>query len=619
MCGITGIYHFNKERSVDKSQLKRMTDIIRHRGPDSDGFYLNGNIGLGHRRLSIIDLSTGDQPMFNNDKSISIIFNGEIYNYIELRQELIQKGHKFRTTSDTEVAIKSYEEWGFDCQNKFNGMWAFALWDERKKHLFLSRDRIGEKPLHYTIYNNSLIFGSEIKSLFAYGIPKRFETELIEIYLVLTYIPAPYTFYKDIKKLLPGHYLLIKNENVEEKKYWDLPEIDEDNMFTNKGKIYDKFDYLLKDSVKIRMRSDVPFGAFLSGGLDSSSIVALMSEISNFPVKTFTIGFDDTNFDESALAQEVAKKFNTEHFRGTVTPDKFEESLERIVFHYDEPFGDSSAIPTGYVSKFAADKVKMVLTGDGGDEVLSGYRGYIGLKFIEKYKRIPYVIRKNLPFGVHAFSYLFKGTQKYKLNRVVNILETANLPFQERLIQKRTYTPLNSIVTLTKGIKNVIPIREYVNDILGKIKYKDEFYKYMYLNFKYDLPNDYLVKVDRMSMAYSLEARIPFLDYRLIELMINVSKDVKLQGWETKSVLRNTVGKKLPKSILHSPKRGFGIPVREWFKDKSMAMHLNDILKLENLLDKKTLIKIINENREGKRDNGNFIWGLLVLYGILNK
>ena len=384
MCGITGIYHFNKERSVDKSQLKRMTDIIRHRGPDSDGFYLNGNIGLGHRRLSIIDLSTGDQPMFNNDKSISIIFNGEIYNYIELRQELIQKGHKFRTTSDTEVAIKSYEEWGFDCQNKFNGMWAFALWDERKKHLFLSRDRIGEKPLHYTIYNNSLIFGSEIKSLFAYGIPKRFETELIEIYLVLTYIPAPYTFYKDIKKLLPGHYLLIKNENVEEKKYWDLPEIDEDNMFTNKGKIYDKFDYLLKDSVKIRMRSDVPFGAFLSGGLDSSSIVALMSEISNFPVKTFTIGFDDTNFDESALAQEVAKKFNTEHFRGTVTPDKFEESLERIVFHYDEPFGDSSAIPTGYVSKFAADKVKMVLTGDGGDEVLSGYRGYIGLKFIEK-------------------------------------------------------------------------------------------------------------------------------------------------------------------------------------------------------------------------------------------
>ena len=394
MCGITGILHFDPRRKVQHSTLKKMTDIIRHRGPDGEGFYIKNNIGFGHRRLSIIDLDTGEQPMFNDDASLALVFNGEIYNYIELRDELKNYGYHFKTNSDTEVIIKAYEQWGFECQNKFNGMWAFALWDDRKKMLFLSRDRIGEKPLHYSLYDNSFIFGSEIKTLFQYGIPRVPRLELIEIYLSLTNIPAPDTFYKNIYKLMPGHFITVQNGHVKEKVYWELPQIDEHNMLTDKNRIYEQFETLLTDSIKIRMRSDVPYGAFLSGGLDSSSIVALMSDISSKPVHTFTIGFEQQEFDESFLAKEVSNKFNTIHERGTVVPDNFYDALKRIAFHYDEPFGDSSAIPTGYVSEFASQKVKMVLTGDGGDEVLSGYPSYQGVIFNNYYKKISPIVRK---------------------------------------------------------------------------------------------------------------------------------------------------------------------------------------------------------------------------------
>ena len=618
MCGIAGIFHFDKERPVNKSLLKKMTRILHHRGPDGEGYYVKNNIGLGHRRLSIIDLETGDQPMFSSDNNIVVILNGEIYNYIELREDLIKKGYEFRTSSDTEVVVKAYEEWGVECQNKFNGMWSFAIWDNRKKQLFLSRDRMGEKPLVYTIIDNSVIFGSEMKSLFEYGVRKTPMLELLEIYLVTTYIPAPFTFYEGINKLMPGHYIIANSDGIREYKYWDLPEIDEQNMLTNTKDIYSRFEYLLTDSIKIRMRSDVPYGAFLSGGLDSSSIVALMSEISSFPVNTFTIGFDDKNFDESILANEVAQKFNTAHHLETVTPDNFDESLKKVVFHYDEPFGDSSAIPTGHISKIASRKVKMVLTGDGGDEVLSGYHSYKGLKFIEKYRSIPKPIRYNLPLGIKGISNIFRGSQRYKLNKIANILETANLSYNERWVRKRTYTDIKFIERLTRNIKDVIPIRDYLSDISAQCIYQGEFYKQMYLNFKFDLPNDYLVKVDRMSMAYSLETRAPFLDYRLIEYMINVHKDIKLQGWQTKSILRKTVGNKLPKNLLSAPKRGFGVPVREWFKKDSFNTEFDKLLKLGDLVDKNTLIKIIRDNKEGKKDNGNFIWALFVMNKILN-
>ena len=335
MCGIAGYLYLDKNKPAGRELVKSMTDCIAYRGPDGEGFYVNNHVALGHRRLSIIDLSTGDQPMLSDDGKKVIIFNGEIYNFIELRKELQGLGYVFKTASDTEVILKAYEHWGYDCQNKFNGMWAFALWDESKQELFLSRDRIGEKPLHYAVTDSAFVFGSEIKSLFAFGVPREIRPELIEIYLSLTNIPAPHTFYKNIYKLMPGHFLVVNAGGIQEKKYWDLPEINEANMLSDKAMIYERFENLLTDAVKIRMRSDVPFGAFLSGGLDSSSVVALMSGISKEPVNTFTIGFDDKAFDESALAQQVADAFHTRHLRGTVTPEDFDGILKRTAFHYE--------------------------------------------------------------------------------------------------------------------------------------------------------------------------------------------------------------------------------------------------------------------------------------------
>jgi len=615
MCGITGVLNFDKEKNVDKALLKKMSDIIKHRGPDGEGFFIENNIGLGHRRLSIIDLETGDQPMYSDDKQKILVFNGEIYNYIELREELKKKGYKFRTNSDTEVVLKAYEAWGYDCQNKFNGMWAFALWDKKVQNLFLSRDRVGEKPLIYTQWNNSFIFGSEIKSLFTYGVPKEIDFSLIEIYLVLTNIPEPFSFYKNIKKLNAGHYLIVKQGSIKEYKYWDLSEIDESNMITNKNFVYEKFDYLFKDAVKIRMRSDVPFGAFLSGGLDSSSIVSTMSEISNYPINTFTIGFPQRDFDESKLAADVANKHNTNHYLGAVQPEDFETIINRVGFHYDEPFGDSSAIPTGYVSKFARGKVKMVLTGDGGDELLSGYNSYLGLKIANIINTTPQLIKLSYLFANKIITQNIKGRYRYKLNKIADVIRTADLDFNEQIAKKSVYTDFNTIKNLSRSLdKNAITIEDYLSDFMSKTSYKNNFYKMMYLNYKHSLPNDYLVKVDRMSMAYSLETRIPFLDYRLIDFMVKVDKNVKLQGFEKKSVLRKTVGKKLPKSILNAPKKGFGIPLRDWFKDETFNKRiLNNLGNINNLFDGRIISSIIKENRDGVKDNGNFIWTLMML------
>lgn len=615
MCGVTGYINFDASEPAEMSIIKKMTDCISYRGPDGEGFFVENNLALGHRRLSIIDLSLGKQPMLSDNKKSVITFNGEIYNYIELREELKRAGKTFVTNSDTEVILKAYEQWGYECQNKFNGMWAFAIWDSVKKELFLSRDRIGEKPLHYGVYNNAFIFGSEIKSLFEFGVSKEIRPELIEIYLTLTNIPAPHTFYKNINKLMPGHFLIVRGSEVCEKKYWDLPEIDEENMISDKKKIYENFSFLLEDSVKIRMRSDVQFGAFLSGGLDSSSIVALMAKNSSKPIKTFTIGFDDKVFDESKLAKEVADKFRTEHYRETISPDKFSKIIDKVALHYDEPFGDSSAIPTGYVSYFASKKVKMVLTGDGGDEVLSGYTSYQGIKLANLINKFPGIITGNFPSVNDSIAKFFKGKSRYKLNKVSSVIRTANLHFSEKVTRKIAYTDISNIKKLSEKISGVIKIEDYIGDFINKTTYKEDFYKLMYLNFKHDLPNDYLVKVDRMSMAYSLEARVPFLDHRLIEYMVKVDKKVKMQGWERKSILKHTTGKQLlPAAVLSASKKGFAIPIRDWFKESTFENQLKSNLNLvSELLDETTIKKIVEENRIGERDNGDFIWTLMLL------
>lgn len=616
MCGIAGILHFDRNRPIDRSSIRKMTDVLAHRGPDGEGYYIKENLAFGHRRLSIIDLHSGDQPMFSDDKSVVIVFNGEIYNYVELRSELQNLGYTFRTSSDTEVIIRAYEHWGIDCQKKFNGMWAFALWDAKKHRLFLSRDRMGEKPLYYSISGNALIFGSELKSIFAYGVPREHDRQFLEIYLALGYIPAPYTFYKHVHKLKAGHYLLVEDGGVKEHAYWDLPELDEDNMNRNRQDIYENFRDILRDSVKIRMRSDVPYGAFLSGGLDSSSIVALMSEISPFPVETFTIGFREKSFDERNLAKQVALKYNTSHHEHLVEHDTFDTSLDLIVRHYDEPFGDSSAIPTGQVSKFAASKVKMVLTGDGGDEVLSGYTTYQGEKFAGLYQMLPAQLRKGIPSITGWVAKPFRGSIRYKLNRIEDVCGSSNVEFIDRYLSKQLWIDLDLIKKLTAGLE-VYPIRDYLVDFSKKCPYRDPFYKLMYFNQKLSLPDDMLAKVDRMSMAYSLETRTPFLDYRLIEYMNKVHKDIKMRYFRRKTVLRDTLGTQLPKSLLKAPKRGFVVPIREWFKADSFNQKLERMGENLEFFDLSVISHIFKANQTGEKDYGNFIWMLFVLQSTI--
>jgi len=557
--------------------------------------------------------------MFNLDKSISIVFNGEIYNYLELRMELLNLGHVFYTNSDTEVIIKAYEEWGVDCQNKFNGMWAFALWDNRNKTLFLSRDRIGEKPLHYAIIDNSLIFASEIKSLFEYGLQKEFLFEFMEIYMVLKSIPAPYSFLKNVKKLQPGHYILADIFGYQELKYWDLSMDDEKNMIKKKEYVFEEFESILNNSTKIRMHSDVPFGAFLSGGLDSASIVALMSEISPFPIKTFTIGYDEKEYDERKLAGLVAKKFRTDHYEEIIKEDGLTESLNKIIFHYDEPFGDSSAIPVGNVSKFAAQHVKMVLTGDGGDEVLSGYPSYQGIKIVKIFQKMPYFLQHLIPASINLLSQMSVGAIRYQLNRYQDFLNTSKNGYNIRLINKRSKPGYNKIKALINSDIKTWPIQDYISDFMSACNYRDDFYKEMFFNFKFDLPNDYLVKVDRMSMAYSLETRLPFLDYRLIEFMVRVDKDIKMQGLERKSILKKTIARKLPPLLMNAPKKGFRVPVREWFKSIEYQRKLSQIGLKNDFINYNEFQKIINENKQGYYDNGNLIWSLMILDKIINK
>lgn len=618
MCGITGYLHFEKDRKGSLDKIKNMADTLIHRGPDGEGFFVNGGLALGHRRLAIIDLTTGDQPMYNEDKSLALVLNGEIYNFVELREELRKLGCHFRTVSDTEAIIHAYQTWGISCLQKFNGCWAFALWDENKQQLILSRDRIGEKPLYYSIYDNTLVFGSEIKSILAYGVPKEIANELTEIYLTLGYIPAPHSFYRNIKKLKQGHYMIANTNGINEKKYWDLQQTDDDNMITNSKLVYDEFEYLLRDSVKIRMRSDVPYGAFLSGGLDSSSVVAIMSEISNFPVESFTIGFDEPEFDERDLAIEVAQKFKTHHHEKIVQLESFEEALGKVLHHYDEPFGDSSAIPSGYVAKYARENVKMVLTGDGGDEVLSGYNSYVGIKLTSRYRRIPSFIRSGIPTMLDIISIPVKGQTRYRLNRLRNICYSGNMDFNRRMIEKMAWIRVEDITSILNGFPDKqYPVQDFIGDLMKGCTYKDDFYKMMYLHFKLTLPDNMMVKMDRMSMAHSLEARIPFLDPRLIEFMTKVHKDVKLPGFERKSVLKNTIGKRLPNSLLEAPKKGFVVPVREWFKDSSFNAKLSTLYCENYGLNNDVIKKIVTSNAKSEVDNGNFIWMLFVLKNIL--
>lgn len=614
MCGIAGFVHADPQRQADEQRLRRMTDVISYRGPDGEGFHVRRNVALGHRRLSIIDLNTGDQPMSSDDGLITLSYNGEIYNYVELRDELKSLGFSFRTESDTEVVIRAYQAWGTDCQKHFNGMWAFALWDHGRRRLFLSRDRLGEKPLHYAETDGTLLFASEIKSLFAWGLERRAETQWNEVFACLSFLPAPHTFFKDVWKLPAGSCLIWEDGKHKITRYWDLPDIDESRMRMDADNVEREFTELFDDAVRIRMRSDVPYGAFLSGGLDSSCIVATMSGISAHPVKTFTIGFAESRYDERPLARLVAEAFGTEHHEELVQPAVFEDSLRLVMHHYDEPFGDASAIPTGLVSKCARGAVKMALTGDGGDEALSGYTMYQGEKFAYRYGRLPRPLQPVIPALFDRLAPALRGRARFQANRIRNVTRSSAMDFNQRLIEKVAWADSRLIKSLLPADAQAVRIEDFVAELMRRCPYRDQFYRLMYYHLKVSLPDRMLVKVDRMSMAHSIEVRAPFLDHRLIELLVQTHKEVKMNGMERKSILRHTVATRLPAQLLRAPKKGFAVPLGAWFRDQGFDHYSASLTAPGGLsVAPEPLLEVLSRNRQGEEDLGNLLWSLLLL------
>jgi asparagine synthase (glutamine-hydrolysing) len=617
MCGIAGVLYRDRQTPVNPALLQAMTDIVRFRGPDGEGLHISPGLGLGHRRLAIIDPATGQQPMIDGDSQNIIVYNGEVYNYVEIRAELAAAGHRFRTDSDTEVILKAYAQWGERCLERFNGMWAFAIWDHSRERLFLARDRLGIKPLHYCVETERIAFASEMKSLFAAGVPRTPDTSLLDVYLTFGYIPAPHSFFSGVRKLLPGQYLISDGTRTEIHRYWDLPTIAEAEMRRDTLVVREEFAHLLRDAVRISMRSDVPFGAFLSGGLDSASVVTLMAEQTRLPVETFTIGFDDPAFDERRLARLVSERVDTRHHEAVVSPDDLEAALDQVAFHYDEPFGDSSALPTSHVARLAARHVKMVLTGDGGDEVLSGYPSYQVEKLAGSYLRIPRSVRRCAEVLAGGVAAMTRGRMRYAANRYHRLLTTSAAPFDDRLLAKTAWLEKERRRALLAGLR-VHPAEDVFAELMRECPYRDSFYRLMYFNYKVSLPDKMLTKVDRMTMAWSLEARLPFLDHRLVELMSVVHKDVKLPRLTRKAVLRKTVGCKLPRALLAAGKRGFVTPLRSWFRQGDFADGIVKRAVAMAGLSGPMVDQILAEHGAGRRDYGDLLWMLMVL-GAVNE
>lgn len=597
MCGICG---FNWG---DKALVKQMTNVLVHRGPDQEGFFVDSNISLGHRRLSIIDLSeSGRQPIHNENKTIYITYNGELYNYKTLREELEQKKHKFYSDTDTEVIVHAYEEYGEDCLKKFNGMFAFCIYDSKKKKLFLARDRLGKKPLYYYFRDGKFIFASELKAILLHDIKKNINYQGINDYLAYFYIPQPDTIFEDIKKLLPGHYMVLEKNNLKISKYWDFEYIETDISEEDcKNKILS----FLRDSVKIRLMSDVPLGAFLSGGIDSSAIVAFMSEFQK-PVKTFSIGFPDEEFSELDYAREVANHFGTEHHELVVDPNKI-EILPKIIWQLDEPFADHSCLPSYYLTQLARKHVKVCLSGDGGDELFGGYERYRYQLWSNYYNKLPKFVGNNV-------YRLMSGRFKDKMKR---FSEFSYLPEEQRYskwftifsekekeelysdFMNKKITNKDSSYTMTKDYKS----------------YKNKLNNLFYIDIKQYIPNDIFTKVDKMSMLNSLEVRVPLLDYRMVELSAIIPSKFKVNNFNKKYIFKKALKGIIPDKIIERKKQGFGIPIENWFKS-DLKSYSQDILLSERCIQrnyfKKDYIKdLFEKHSRGERNYGNHIWELL--------
>jgi asparagine synthase (glutamine-hydrolysing) len=622
MCGICGKVYFDPEIQIDEHLLHRMCDVISHRGPDESGCYVDGNIGLGHRRLSIIDLTTGQQPMCNSRKDIRIVFNGEIYNFPELRQDLVKRGYQFLSTSDTEVIIHLYDEYGTACVKYLRGMFAFAIWDHHRRRLFLARDRVGQKPLFYAVTSDAIAFASEIKALLQDPAFKR-KLDLTAMYHYLTYqyVPPPDTMFQGICKLPPAHTLVWEDGEITIDRYWDLDYAPKIHMDEHEMK--EEIEHLLQESVKMRMISDVPIGAFLSGGIDSSFVVAFMSQYSTQPVNTFSIGFEEKEYNELPYARLIAERYKTKHHEFIVKPNAV-EVLPKLIWHFDEPFGDSSAIPTYYLSQMTSQHVKVALNGDGGDESFAGYLRYLGYKAVRYYRIIPYGIRKKLMVPLLDRLYASPVLRTYApvTLRRMRYLNNLSLESQENLYARTlTIFPYDlKLELLTEDVRsqfNGMNSLDYMFHYFQDDKVESSIDRMLYSDVMTYLPDDLLVKIDRMTMAHGLEGRSPFLDHKLMEFAASLPVEYKIRRTRLKYILKKIGQPWLPEKILSREKQGFGVPLGKWFqhelRDLVHDIFSSSYLVQEGILKKTTMNRIWQEHRTGKVNHYHRIWVLLNL------
>jgi asparagine synthase (glutamine-hydrolysing) len=617
VCGIAGIVR-SDGRDVDQGLVHRMCDAIRHRGPDEDGFYFQGSVGLGMRRLAIIDLKGGQQPIHNQDRSAWIVFNGEIYNYLELREKLEKLGHTFYTNSDTEAIIHAYDRYGSDCPTHLRGMFAFAIWDERLQELFIARDRVGKKPLLYAQVNGEFVFGSEFSALLQHpGISRDIEPEALHHYLSFMCVPAPLTAYRAIRKLEPGHSLRWKRGEIKIARYWQ-PDFSQ-KLKIGEAEAGQRAIEILRDAVKVRLMSEVPLGAFLSGGIDSSAVVALMSEESSEPVKTFSIGFEEQDFSELHHARRVAEHVGADHHEFIVRPDAL-EVLPTLVEHYGEPYADSSAIPTYYVARETRRHVTVALNGDGGDECFAGYERYAAMRLAERYHRLPSVLRS----GVIDQAIKMLPTSETRRSRVRDakrFIQAASLPKVDRYMRW-----ISVFDTQAKGemysdsfrhqtaLTNSAALLEPWFALANGAGVVDAALLADTMTY---LPNDLLVKVDIATMAVSLEARSPFLDHKVIEFAASLPEKLKLRGLTTKYLLKRVLRQLLPAENLGRRKMGFGVPIGHWFRGK-LEPFLRETILSDKALKRgyfkpEAVRRLVDLHVRGGRDHSHQLWTLLML------
>lgn len=625
MCGISGIFNLEANAAIDSNLLRQINRVQSHRGPDDEGYFIDSHVGLGHRRLSIIDLSGGQQPIFNEDQSVCVVFNGEIYNFESLVAELSCLGHRFSTHSDTEVIVHAWEQWGVRCLDRFRGMFAFALWDRNKKQLFIARDRLGKKPLYYAqTRSGQFIFGSELKVLLAHpDVDTTLRAEMAEEFFMYGYIPEPYSAYKHIFKLNSGHFMLLEpHANVQQVQYWDLAA---PTRIHSWEEVQTELIERLNEAVRIRLLSDVPLGAFLSGGVDSSAITALMAGLQDSPVNTCAIGFNESAYDESEYANQIANRYQTQHTSQIVSSNDY-ALIDKLSQVYDEPFADSSALPTYQVCQLARQSVKVALSGDGGDEIFAGYRRQ-RMHWMEQRLRdkIPGSIRKPI-FGGLANVYP-KADWAPKPLRAKTTLQSlamspveayANTMSKLRLDERHQLFSADYRRRLS-GYTGSEIMKQHANNAPTN----DPLKLIQYLDMKTWLPGDILTKVDRASMAHSLEVRAPLLDHVFVEWAFSINSSDNIRGTEGKYAFKKALEPYVDSNILYRPKMGFSIPIAEWFRGP-LKSSLNSTILSDNMLDSgffdaRALKDMISAHTSGRSNHADALWCLMMFAKFMNR